>query len=316
MTRLFFAALVAASMLAGCGGGGNGQEATIALPIAPVAPTLPAVIPDVTFTQVATNEVVTPGEAFRPGLIAITCPLMKGTESCEKTLPLGEVGVTSDLALQDLKLSYNGRELQGFFLQEGTLYRFTPAYYIPIWQPGALEVKAISSPSSVDGAKTTITMKVADASIDKTMSFIPAETKVTVKALAHNAPAIISPIKLATGMGFSYFCPTSVSTGCQLGSFSVTVNGAAPGSDVQLSVGGLSWYGWWTDTNGSMFSDVGLGYVVQPGETVLVQVLSKPGQFGTASVSFQNLKSWSGDKLIAPLVPPTCTLVSQQYCKG
>lgn len=314
MTKLLFAALVAGFVLAGCGGGG--QEVVISAP--PALPVAPEVVPDVTFTQISTVEPVTPGETFRPVLIAVTCPLIKGSQSCMKTVPLGEIGFTSDLALQPLKLLHDGIEVQGFFNQEGNLYRFTPTYYSPVWQPGVIEIIAILSPTVPDGAKTSIAVQAADASFDKMLSVVSGETMVTVKALAYNTPAIITPMK--DGTGFSYTCPIEVTMGCMIQDFNSTVNGAAASSEVQLSVeingNDMLLTQLWTDSYGNLYAMTGVGYTVPPGGSIVVKLLAKPNQFGPASVWFSNFKSYSGDKLIEPIVPPSCSPVSSQYCKG
>lgn len=311
----FSAAFATVLFLSACGGGDNSIAVTPTTPVAPTPlPTLPAVVPDVTFAQVATNLPVTPGETFRPILIAVTCPLMVGTQSCMKTLPLGEVGFTSDLALQKVKLLYDGIEMAGLFNQEGKQYRFTPTGYSPIWKPGVMEVIATLSPTASDGAKTTMVVQAADASIDKTLSVVSDETTVTVKALPYNAPAIITP--LPVGNGFFYFCPLTTIGGCQLNGFNATVNGAAAWSEVRLNIGNLWWNQLWTDSNGYLSDIAYANYMVPSGETIIVQVMSIPGKFGPVSVQFNDFKSMSGDKLIEPIVPAYCTPVSLQYCRG
>lgn len=314
MTKLFAAIMVTCALTACGGGGDNVAEEPLVAPTP--LPTVPAVVPDVTFTQVSTNEVVTPGEAFRPVLIAVTCPTMVGMQSCMKTLPLGEIGFSSDLALLDVKIFHDGNAVEGYLTQTGSKYRFTPTGYNIVWQPGVIEVKAILSPTAQDGAKTTMVVQAANASIDTTLSIVSNETVVTVKALPYNAPAIIKP--LPEGSGFFYFCPPSVNSGCRLESFNITVRGAAPNSEVQLGIGKIWWYQMMNDSNGYQSIGAGAGYMVHPGETIIVQVMTTPGigSVSSVSVQFQDIKSMSGDKIITPIAPTTCTPVSSQYCRG
>lgn len=294
MTKLLLAAFMAVLALAACGGGGGVPE----VPVAPAPPPPPTF--DITFTQITTSQVVTPGETFSPVLIAVTCPLQEGVQACRKSMPLGEVDFTFDLPLQDVKLVQDGVLTVGFFTQDMNKYRFVPTGYNPMWKPGTLEVKATLSPTAKDGAKTAVVIRAANASLDTTLNVVPSESSVTVKALPYHAPAVVSSLK--DGNGLTYFCPSTVVGGCRLDTFDIAVNGTVAGGEVQLDVEGAFWGQFWADNTGYLYVMTGVGYTVPSGGAIVVHVLTKPGPLGAATMWYQNFKSWSGDTQIAPVV--------------
>jgi hypothetical protein len=46
---------------------------------------------------------------------------------------MGEIGITSDLPLEGLKVVHDGNVMNGFLQPEGNLYRFSPAGLEIIW---------------------------------------------------------------------------------------------------------------------------------------------------------------------------------------
>lgn len=313
MFRNMWPSLALTALLAACGGGGSSTT----VELAPL-PTTPAVVADVTLTQATTLVAVTPGETFRTTILEISCPLA-GDEygSCKKQVSLGEIGINADLELQGVQFLHDGAVMDGFVQHEGSLYRFIPFGYNPIWKTGSIEVVATLSPTAPSGAKTLVVAHVATASFDKEIALVSAEAKIEVLALAHYAPAAITvggdPANGVTSIKYS--CPTSVMQGCRLESSLISVSGV-PGTEARVFVNGEWRVQMWTDANGYVMAQVTIDAQVPAGGTVVVEVSATPSDRQVPWTVFRDIKSWSGGKLIAPVLPPECSAANLQNCKG
>lgn len=314
MNKTFFRGLLAALVslvLTACGGG----DSTTTVAAKPA---------DALLTQVPSSLPVTPGETFRATLLNVTCPLSSGsTDFCAKQAPLGDLGFEVGLELLNSKVLYNGRQINGYFNREGSLYRFVLLERFELWQTGSIELIATLSPNAATGEKSLVVVHAASASFDRTIEFKSGTAKIEVLALPHYAPAVVASdnpgfvtgnTDMAEVSHFSYTCPVTVLSGCTLREFDVNLNGVVEGAEVRVYVAGDWYLQGFGDATGFSTYHLGVWKWVPAGETITVQVFGtmKPG----GSIWFGEVISLSGDKEIAPKLSKECTAASPRNCKN
>ncbi len=346
--------LVAALGLSACGGGDEpvGVEPTqktvpatpalptvavapapsAAAPATPALPQAPAIVADVTIQQLTTKLVVLPGERVRVTLFAVTCRAMYEDGWCPLQTPLGELGVTSTVPLQDLKVLYNGDQLDGWWSVEGDLYRFNPLHLARVYRAGTIEVEATVSPYAEDGAHTVVAFTGVGASFDKTMEFLPTESTLHVRAQREYAP-----MTLWASSGYLY--PSNVKGG---GDVTVTVVAECSDWNSCRASADFNWIGGLVpqshveicahDAANEKGDCTALGSypVDENGSAYLGRIEFVPGWFGGRSAVYtirltpqeptylyaRDVEAFTGERRIAPKLPVDCTALTMQSCKG
>lgn len=341
MTKLLFS-LVLTGFLAACGGGGSDTVtptagtsptqsttpvATVAtLPPTPVvpppapqpAPAVKVVPPtvsvapaDATLTEFTTQEVVMPGETARIAIGRTTCPT-DANGNCKKQIVLGELGLKTVLKYTNVQFVFDGNVVSGVPVTKEDGYRLFPIGFYTIWRPDmALEVIGTLDPSTAPNKVASVVLQATDSNLDETLQVVASnESQVTVFAQANYAPAQISV--LGDGLqprSFQYSCATTAT--CQLLQFETVVWGA-PNTQVRLYQNDSVIFEGWTDAVGQMMMYTGLGQMY-PGQSTKLR-LDALGRID--SVMFSSFQSVSGGKLIEPIKPTGCTIVTPQFCKG
>lgn len=300
------AALVITALLAACGGGGD---------------TVPTAAPaaDVTLTQAPANLTVTPGEEVRVGLLIASCPQETKSPVCASEVRLGDLKVTSTV-LQGVRMILDGNPIDGVVSKLGSSYTLAPFGYYTVYAPGmVLEVYATVVPTTPTGMTSTVAIDVATASLNKKLVISGDATKVTVAALAHYAPVVITPEVAPDGTvrGFRASCDARVAGGCTISKFSYAVNAASPNNEMHLLLSDLGWLQVFTNAQGQASSVVQTDLRIPAGSSIVVQLTAtRLPSSGGESISFRDFVTKSGDKVIAPVLPEGCTAVTPQNCKG
>jgi hypothetical protein len=224
---------------------------------------------------------------------------------------MGDIGITSDLPLEGLKVVHDGNVMNGFVQKEGNLSRFVPTTYSGIWQTGTIEVIATLSPRAMSGATTKVLVQATDASFDKNLIVVPSDqARVEVLALLSYAPAVITSDDSWTE--FKYTCPAEVVAGCQLVDFNISARGK-PFRVFKVKIGTYGEIDLPADASGTATINVYWNIPVSAGQTLQITVTD--GAHIVQSL-FQNFLSISGGKKIEPIRSTGCTASSDENCKG
>lgn len=304
--------------LTACGGGGSDTSTvTEEVPVQTTTPAAQEVVADLKLVQVPMVTTVTPGETTTIARMKTDCLVYEQSDVCKVQVSLGESVLGFDIDLADLKLFQNGQEIAIYFNKETSPdgkknYRIMPAQILSVWQKNSIfEIVATISPYEKTGTTTATTVRFANASLDKTFEVVPTDSRVSVLALPHLAPVVISNISKSSvnnnGIfgevaSFDVTCPATNTQGCSLSSFDFFAFNAIGGSEVNIHIDEYWYAQYFASGTGNDFFNFSANYRMHPGQMVRIKISTA---IVNGSVSIFNVKTLSGNTVIAPQIDNT-----------